>query len=429
MISFVYLSSLVSLSTRLHLPKEVEESGKESASWQADKQRFLVRLPKKNRGENFEGLDMLTKLLTAPRQKAACTAKAGAPLIEVVENSGNSNDTDVEAIQEQEEEFDWHLEQIVREQAADDELSLLSEKYGFASSKSGLFGSLGEEIALVVDLQQPDKKSWSQRRQERTEAELEQFDEDHYLADLYEQKEVIDEIINYKAFWESGKEEEPQAIKFNQDEQYRLKNLPRKEYLLDSKEKQSLLLGMVDILFAYAYDLRTSEGDQSVESSWTIRKLSATLSWLDEFSSLKEVSTAAVRRSLCFPLYRNWALSIKVLKDTHNIIELGRAAVLKCFLDIHRLLNEEGDLHYFLNDLYITDYCVWLQSVKESTFKKLAEALRQQQITKADIDLELDLLERAACSALDDEKQEIEACNVDEQLNDNLSSMNLSGNS
>lgn len=42
--------------------------------------------------------------------------------------------------------------------------------------------------------------------------------------------------------------------------------------------------------------------------------------------------------------------------------------MLRCLLDLHQLMAESEQM-YILNDLYITDYCVWLQQVKYvSTF-------------------------------------------------------------
>lgn len=46
-------------------------------------------------------------------------------------------------------------------------------------------------------------------------------------------------------------------------------------------EERRALLGLADILFAYAYDHRTTQGEPTVESGWTITVLSPLLSWLD----------------------------------------------------------------------------------------------------------------------------------------------------
>ena len=56
---------------------------------------------------------------------------------------------------------------------------------------------------------------------------------------------------------------------------------PKNEFKLTENDKKIINYQIVDILFAYAYDYRTTEGDRSVESGWTINKLSSTLSWLE----------------------------------------------------------------------------------------------------------------------------------------------------
>ena len=41
----------------------------------------------------------------------------------------------------------------------------------------------------------------------------------------------------------------------------------------------------------------------------------------------------------------------------------GRRQLLKCLLEIHAVCRED-DPWYLLNDLYITDYCVWIQKTR-----------------------------------------------------------------
>jgi len=47
------------------------------------------------------------------------------------------------------------------------------------------------------------------------------------------------------------------------------------------ENEKEVLLGLLDILFAFAYNNRTTTGENTVESSWTIARLSPTLSWFD----------------------------------------------------------------------------------------------------------------------------------------------------
>lgn len=60
-----------------------------------------------------------------------------------------------------------------------------------------------------------------------------------------------------------------------------LKNIGNKDYLLDANEKRKVLFSLVDIIYAYAYNHRTTLGETTVESAWTVNKLSSTLSWLE----------------------------------------------------------------------------------------------------------------------------------------------------
>ena len=47
----------------------------------------------------------------------------------------------------------------------------------------------------------------------------------------------------------------------------------------------------------------------------------------------------------------------------YNACISGRRSVLKVLLEIRGILMDQ-DCRYVLNDLYITDYCVWIQSTR-----------------------------------------------------------------
>ena len=75
---------------------------------------------------------------------------------------------------------------------------------------------------------------------------------------------------------------------------------------------------------------------------------------------MEDVLIAAFRRSLCIPLYRNWKLAEQVLKDVLTVLKLGKKVILKCLLQTRKYFID-GENRYILNDLYINDYCVWVQ--------------------------------------------------------------------
>ncbi|XP_070559764.1 protein SHQ1 homolog isoform X2 [Ptychodera flava] len=401
---------------RLNLPGRILEDGRESASYDTDTGYFVLKFPKVNAGENFEGLDMLTKLL-APKGQVS----AAPPLIEVMEQrpgddaseSVRGDEQSEEFEGEEEEEFDWQIDQQPHEELSDDLLKS-NVKYGFANKRSCVFQELREELQGVVDVPDPDLTSPSERRKLRIEAENGKFDDDHYLADLY-QDEMVQQILAYQPSWfeEYEKSRSQQSfvdgnlsanqsiVKFTEEEKEQLRKLPNKEYLLDKQTQNSLFFGLLDIIFAYAYNHRTTEGENTVESAWTICKLSSTLSWLQTFTSLQDVVVSCHRRSLCYPLYRHWKLTQKVYQDVQQIFSLGRRKLLQCLLEIHRLLSTD-DTRYILNDLYVTDYCVWIQSAKKSWIASLAESLTQVKVSKSDLEFDLIELEHAAILVQED---------------------------
>ncbi|XP_049632972.1 protein SHQ1 homolog [Suncus etruscus] len=379
---------------RLTLPGRIIENGNEQGTYDADKGTFTIRLPKETPGQHFEGLNLLTALL-APRKSR--TAK---PLVEEVGTSEISE----EGVEYDDEEFD--LEQTPYEEIPESALSLQCH-YGFGNLRSGVFHRLQDELSDIIDIKDPDHTSAAERRQKRLAAELAKFDSDHYLADLFED-EAVEHILKYNPWWTDryskmvaslGKNHEQEnhdaLVSFSEDEKYQLRTFVNKSYLLDKRAVRQVYYGLLDILLAYCYEIRVTEGENMVESAWNIRKLSPTLCWFETWANVHEVLVSFGRRVLCYPLYRHFKLVMKASEDTIKILQLGNSAVLKCLLDIHKIF-QENDPAYILNDLYISDYCVWIQKAKSKKLAALAKALEEVSLTKAQLGLELEELEAAA---------------------------------
>jgi protein SHQ1 len=81
------------------------------------------------------------------------------------------------------------------------------------------------------------------------------------------------------------------------------------------------------------------------------------------FTSISDVVLACFRRSLVYPLYRNWELSQKVLLDVTIIFKLGKRALLKALLEMKRII-ERDEVSFSVGRIWLTDYCVWLQSAR-----------------------------------------------------------------
>lgn len=153
-----------------------------------------------------------------------------------------------------------------------------------------------------MDIPDPDNLDVDERRRMRVQNEDEKFEDDHYLADLYENDDYItDVLLKYKPDFtkssankdedddeENGDNNEKNEntdsagiVEFSQREIDCLKSLPKKTYLLSREQKFFALAGLVDILYAYCYNNRVNCGEANVESGWTIAKLTSTLSWFD----------------------------------------------------------------------------------------------------------------------------------------------------
>ena len=140
----------------------------------------------------------------------------------------------------------------------------------------------------------PSELSQEDRREIRLARESVKFDIDHYMADFMDD-EMIQEILKYKLTWENldsstpnpGVQPAPTIVlsvpgssesTFSDLEKEMLRKLPNKEYLMNKEEQRVAMLNLVDILLAFAYDLRTTFGEHTVESSWTVAIISSVFS-------------------------------------------------------------------------------------------------------------------------------------------------------
>ncbi|XP_068010474.1 protein SHQ1 homolog isoform X2 [Melanerpes formicivorus] len=355
---------------------------------------------------------MLTSLLAPKKSRSA------KPLVEEIAASADLSE-------EEEEEFDWEIEQTPYNEIA--ESSLPPEYcYGFGNLRSGVFQRLQDELSDVIDIKDPDQTPVDERRRQRLAAEAAKFDPDHYLADFFED-EAIQHVLKYKPWWidahkkmialqrESHQEHDTQTlVVFSEEEREQMRKFTNKSYLLDKRSRHRVYLGLIDILLAYCYEICVNEGDKNVESSWNIRKLSATLCWLESFTSIHDVLVSFGRRVLCYPLHRHFGLVTRAFNDTVMILQLGKAAVLKCLLDIHKIFRE-NDPAYILNDLFITDYCIWIQKTKSKKLAALSDSLQKATLAKSHIGFELEELEAAAVLVQEEENVLKAAGTVSEQ--------------
>ncbi|CAO3676886.1 unnamed protein product [Umbelopsis ramanniana] len=326
-------------------------------------------------------------------------------------------------------DFDWQLPQ----ELPTEELLTSTTTYGFNSQYNHYFTHVDETANEINCVQTPEKSTAESRREDRVNEENAKFDEDYYVNDFVNTEE-IDHIIKYKSIWwkelkriqkKAATEEkqskvqliqeiEPESnndiadltmgnldindysqslIEFTDKENAIMRTLPNREYLL-SNEK-SIYLGLIDILFAYSYNHRQTEGEDTVESAWTIGKLSPSISGLEKFSTLQETLISCYRRALAFPLYRNYNLCDKILQDVYILLKLGKRAILKALLEIKDMFDHH-DIYYIYSKIWLDDYCIWVQQSSDNVLKTLARELHHFQLSKTLMDWDLEDLEEIA---------------------------------
>ena len=147
---------------------------------------------------------------------------------------------------------------------------------------------------------------------------------------------------------------------FSSEESHLLAEIPRQTNNtptnLSMEQKKSGFLCLLGILFAYVYDHRTTDGDPTVESSWTVMILSPTWSWLECYKS----SIQYYHRCL-----RSYNLAKLVAQDVCRIMKRGRRTVIRCLLQLHKIM-EQSESHYLLNKLYIDPMIGWIQQCEEN---------------------------------------------------------------
>jgi protein SHQ1 len=294
--------------------------------------------------------------------------------------------------------------------------NVLRPHYGFLNLYSGIFTDLAREglAAEILQLPYPDLTPAEDRRELRLLAEAKDFDADRYLGDLDINDDYLFQIaMNMTPHWQTDVNTITQQLSelatddnvtdsyFTPEEMQKLASIvyPLLPNDTSPEQDESLLLGLLDILFAYAYDHLLTDGDPTTESSWTLCTLSSTLSWLDTFDSLDDVVGHSIRRALIYPYLRNYELALYCWIQVSHILRNGRRCILRSLLQLYNIM-DKSECHYLGNRLFVAPYLAWIQRhVMPSQLilicNRLDKILKNGEVIQKDaLDLNLTELER-----------------------------------
>lgn len=416
---------------RLNFSHPVAEDDESAAKYDPSSGYLTVTLTKAVKGQEFRDLDLLAKLL-APRPTKQ------TPQIEVI-----SSDTVDDDLAEKAEslsledrvilkaaENDWQLPQTVPE--SDPPLKLGPDvQYGFLDMYTGYFRNVGHTENEVNELGGDAERILpAQRRTLRREHENKKWDEEHYMADF-----VDDDYVQDLITWRHPYAEDTKPFEFTEDENATMLRLPRKEYMSTPVQDHNLYLTLISVLFSYAYESRTTQGDPGPESAWTVCNLTPAFSALDSApyhdeesldtsryseSVLQATFCESYRRSLAFPLFRSFALAEACRRDVSDWLIKGKRVVFRCLLNVKRILDLH-EVYYVYSKVWVDDFCVWVQSsASEDILLQLGKQVKELTVSKSIIGWDLEELEKAIYAA-----QEREA-DSDDESSDGESSDNES---
>lgn len=342
---------------RLKLPGNIE-SEPISSKYVCEDSEFIFVLKKTEVGKHFKNLSLINSLL-CPKK---VPVQSGTEILEIGEDHTLWAQTKSSAYQ-----------------------------YGFAMKGMYDFHRIIDEFDNIFKID-PRTTDLKQRKKLLIRNETLHFSEEHYECDNEVINEDISNLINMQSPWSALNPTE--EVKFTENELDILKDLPCKNYDLDKTEKMYCYTSLIDILFAYCYDFRTTYFEHTCESGWTISTLASSLTWLNGFESVEECLISAFRRSVIYPLYRNFSLSYVVFQDLKHILNLGEVVITKILIEIYNIFNKGDYCHYIYNDIFIKDYIIYISKWNQEEWKEVVDAVLKMDMKRKYLNLRLELLDR-----------------------------------
>lgn len=359
---------------RLNLPGRIVDDSSRKSSYDTDSGEFTFTYAKALPGEHFKDLDLITKLLCRKVQ-----VNEGSRKIEVLSSELQPDNEQHETV---------------------------TAEFGFAMLGNYKFEYVNSEFKELFEID-PYTTVLEDRKKLRLTHEAEKFNVDHYISDFIDDEE-IQECIACVSPWSKLKSSD---ISFTPEELDFLKDLPNVAYNLSEAQMCYCHNSLIEILFSYCYDRRTTYFEGTCESGWTISKLCATFSRFDGFTNVKDAVICSFRRSLIYPLYRNFKLSQKVFDDLKTLIQLEQKFLIKCLIEIHNIFLTSD--RYILNNLFVRDYIIYVMTWDNDVWMHHVELLNSMIVMPKDLGLSLDYIEKCLAGETD-LSQELQKMRINE---------------
>ncbi|AGO11556.1 AaceriADL230Cp [[Ashbya] aceris (nom. inval.)] len=405
---------------RLRFPHPLVDDERCKAEYKAGDESIFVKIPKLNKGEIFEDLDLPTKLLARHGEVLAADAVAQnqenrprGPLIQEISSSETPADKSTDDTLAAGEEFNWEIKQVPHVEG----VSALQTRYGFDNQYDSVIGVSISNGNDINELDDPEHTSPNERVLERIRKENLKFDPEYYVSEFMTCKYGTGEDLDINGIkvllqyvppfpkqylkWYKHAEDKGASfpVEFSPKEDELMRNdLPKKSYLI--QDTTQLYVSILSLLFAHTFEQVENEGIHNTESAWTIGKLTPQLACLDlqllpeeliqEFPIVRAALVAGTRRALAYPLHRNFDLICKCWNYVYYLLRAGKRLIIRALLDIYELFRLH-DVYYVYNRVFLGDLCSWfISNGSENVTRSLAVELKKElgTLTKTAIDFD-----------------------------------------
>jgi protein SHQ1 len=414
------------------------ESDSNHSVYDVDSSMLVCKIEKENKGELFFDLDLISTLLNSGKDNKQGDKLRVMKKVEEVSGSENNNNDesklvpDIMIFEKSDQLNDYLLEELMKLESSfeskcgvSDNINLtnFAPAYGFNNEYREVFKHREEERIELFDSNPEENPSLSSgysslsksRYFKKLENENFDFVAERYVCDLFIDE---NEDILYSNFLKLSitkyLQKYSQQFLFNEKETNFLQSINKITLNLSDTLNFNIYLQIIDILFAFVYDLRLTSFEHNSESGWNINKLSSVLSNAVDFSgvffsfsdnppldylesALKHLMISSYRRVLCYPLFRNLEICDLIKSDLKVLLqdEHSKFFILKFLLRIKQIF-ESSEPRHILNKIYIDHYIKWIQyHSKKDIWLIISKVLEEIKISKSDIKLDLEEVEKS----------------------------------
>ncbi|KAM8706711.1 hypothetical protein ACLKA7_010902 [Drosophila subpalustris] len=132
----------------------------------------------------------------------------------------------------------------------------------------------------------------------------------------------------------------------------------------DRQVQNEVDCGLISIVLAICYDVRTTNNEPTCESGWTRSILCPLFCYFEQFDNYRDVLVAFLRRVITYPLYRNFELGRQCVRDAIEVLKGGRNWLINQLLLTHQQFASGEPCRDSFNTYYLEDYIRYMSNAK-----------------------------------------------------------------